>query len=103
MGGFQTRSITLANLDLFSHIGIFSGGNISVAEIEDMDDFKDKVKLVFVSYGSKEGGAAGAEAAQNALKEAGVNTAFYVSPETAHEWQSWRRSLHEMAPLMFRD
>ncbi|MDW7980869.1 MAG: alpha/beta hydrolase-fold protein [Verrucomicrobiales bacterium] len=29
MGGMQTRSITLANLDKFSHIGIFSGGSIS--------------------------------------------------------------------------
>jgi len=25
------------------------------------------------------------------------------SPETAHEWQTWRRSLHEFAPLLFRD
>ena len=29
MGGMQTRSITLANLDKFSHIGIFSGGSIA--------------------------------------------------------------------------
>jgi len=28
---------------------------------------------------------------------------MYVSPETAHEWQTWRRSLHEFAPLLFRD
>ena len=27
MGGMQTRAITLANLDKFSHIGIFSGGS----------------------------------------------------------------------------
>jgi enterochelin esterase family protein len=32
-----------------------------------------------------------------ALKAAGINAHFYVSPETAHEWQSWRRSLHEFA------
>ena len=26
-----------------------------------------------------------------------------VSPDTAHEWQSWRRSLYQLAPLLFRD
>jgi len=29
MGGMQTSQITLANLDKFSHIGIFSGGSIA--------------------------------------------------------------------------
>jgi len=37
-----------------------------------------------------------------ALKQSGVNAHFYVSPNTAHEWQSWRRSLHEFAPLLFQ-
>ena len=32
MGGMQTRSITLANLDKFSHIGIFSGGSIGPSQ-----------------------------------------------------------------------
>ena len=27
----------------------------------------------------------------------------YVSPGTAHEWQSWRRSLNEFAPLLFQE
>jgi len=39
----------------------------------------------------------------DALQAAGVNTRYYVSPQTAHEWQSWRRSLHEFAPLVFKD
>jgi hypothetical protein len=38
-----------------------------------------------------------------ALKSAGYNSVFYVSPNTAHEFLSWRRSLHEFAPLLFRD
>jgi len=38
-----------------------------------------------------------------ALKKAGINAVFYVSQNTAHEWQSWRRSLHEFAPLLFKD
>jgi S-formylglutathione hydrolase FrmB len=39
----------------------------------------------------------------DALKQAGVNSVFYVSPNTAHEFLSWRRSLHEIAPLLFKD
>jgi enterochelin esterase family protein len=27
---------------------------------------------------------------------------FYVSPQTAHEWQSWRRSLYQFAQLLFK-
>jgi enterochelin esterase family protein len=102
MGGMQTRQIALANLDKFSHIGIFSGGSIAPSEITDMDSFKKKVKVVFVSYGSRERGAAG-KANVEALQQAGVKSLFYESPETAHEWLTWRRSLYQFAPLLFRD
>jgi enterochelin esterase family protein len=37
-----------------------------------------------------------------ALKQAGINSAFYESPQTAHEWLSWRRSLYQFAPLLFQ-
>ena len=102
MGGMQTRAITLAHLDTFSHIGMFSGGSIAADDITDKAVFKQKVKLVFVSYGSREKGAAG-KTNVAALKEAGVNSVYYESPNTAHEWQTWRRSLHEFAPVLFKD
>jgi hypothetical protein len=28
---------------------------------------------------------------------------MYISEGTAHEWQTWRRSLHAFAPLLFKD
>ena len=102
MGGMQTRTITLANLDKFSHVGIFSGGSISPSNISDMSTFKQKVKVVFVSYGSRENGTAGKNNVE-ALHEAGIKSVFYESPNTAHEWLTWRRSLHEFAPLLFQD
>jgi enterochelin esterase-like enzyme len=102
MGGMYTKSITMAHLDTFSHIGIFSGGNIAPTDITDMAAFKQKVKLVFVSYGSRENGAAGKTNVE-ALKQAGIKSVFYESPNTAHEWLTWRRSLHEFAPLLFQD
>ena len=108
MGGMQTHTITLAHLDVFSHIGLFSGGSITTNEITDLDAFKQKVKLVFVSYGSREvtgGRGMGANGRANAdeLKQTGVNSFYYESPLTAHEWQSWRRSLYQFAPLLFQD
>ena len=108
MGGMQTHTIALAHLDTFSHIGMFSGGSISTNEIPDMDAFKQKVKLVFVSYGSREvtggrGMGANGRANADALRQAGVNSVYYESPLTAHEWQSWRRSLYQFAPLLFQD
>ena len=116
MGGMQTRQIAPAHLDMFAYIGVFSGGSIAPADVKDMDAFKQKIKLVFVSYGSREvdpaarrnrpaGGPFGGDpkASTDALQQAGVNTRYYISPQTAHEWQSWRRSLHEFAPLVFKD
>ena len=109
MGGMETKTITLRNLDTFSHIGLFSGGSIAVTNIADLAAFKAKNKLVFVSYGSRElggnrpGFGGDPKANAEALKAAGVNSHFYVSPDTAHEWQSWRRSLRELALLLFRE
>jgi enterochelin esterase-like enzyme len=115
MGGMETQQITLANLNIFSHIGLFSGGSITMNDVNNNPDFNNKVKLLFISYGSREIGGnrgggrggmsnnAGPQANVDALKEAGVNAVFYISPDTAHEFQSWRRSLYQMAPLMFKD
>jgi enterochelin esterase family protein len=88
---------------------MFSGGSISPEDIASASDFKEKVKLVFISYGSREldnprSSAWGdPKANTEALKAAGLNTHFYVSPQTAHEWQSWRRSLYQFAPLLFNN
>jgi enterochelin esterase-like enzyme len=112
MGGMETKTITMANLDKFAYIGLFSGGTFSMDDVNKTPGFKEKVKLAFVSFGSRElenrggrpsmfGGDPKANA--DALKQAGINSVFYVSPETAHEFLSWRRSLHEFAPMLFAD
>jgi enterochelin esterase-like enzyme len=97
MGAMCTKSVTLANLDTFGYIGLFSGGTIAPAEITD----KSKVKLVFMSYGSRERGSEGVKSAADALNQAGIKSVSYISPLTAHEFQSWRRSLREFAQLLF--
>jgi enterochelin esterase family protein len=108
MGGMVTKTVTLANLDKFAYIGIFSGGSMSMDNVNNSPGFKEKVKLVFVSYGSREleNGKTrfgdDPKADTDALTKAGINTHFYVSLLTAHEWQSWRRSLYEFAQLLFK-
>jgi enterochelin esterase-like enzyme len=109
MGGMETRTITLARPDLFSHIALFSGGSIAVGDIQDLDAFKKQNRLVFVSYGGHEVGGnsprrgGDPQAATQGLREVGVNAHYYVSPKTGHEWQSWRRSLRELAPQLFQE
>ena len=96
------RRITMSNLDKFSHICILSGGSIAPSEVSDMASFKQNVKVLFVSYGSTENDAS-AKANVEAMKEAGVNSFWYESPETGHDWITWRRSLIQLAPLLFQD
>lgn len=108
MGGMQTRVITLAHPEVFSRVGMFSGGSISPADVKEHPNFMDQVDLLFISNGSLElenAGRFGGDPQENTQKldEMGMNTHFYISPETAHEWQSWRRSLHQFAQLVFQD
>lgn len=97
MGAMCTKSVTLSHLDKFSYIGLFSGGTIAPDEITD----KSKVKFVFMSYGSREKGSEGVKQAADVLNQAGIKSLSYVSPLTAHEFQSWRRSLREFAQILF--
>jgi enterochelin esterase family protein len=100
MGGGQTRRITLANPTMFAYVGMFSGGVMSVEDIQGAEGFKQTNKLVFMSSGSKENPRV-MEAAEN-LRKAGFNAVGYISEGTAHEWHTWRRSLFEFAQLLFK-
>ncbi|GAB2979544.1 hypothetical protein GCM10027049_13550 [Mucilaginibacter puniceus] len=98
MGAAETHSITLARPEVFAYWGLLSGGTYSPAELEG----KMKPKYVFMSFGSKEGGSNNLPKVEADLKAAGYKAATYVSPETAHEFQTWRRSLLVMAPNLFK-
>jgi enterochelin esterase-like enzyme len=106
----QTFETVLPNLDKFSHIGGFSGGlrltpeqklsDVYNGVFSNADDFNSKVKVFFLANGSEEGN--GAQMLHESFKEAGINSVYYQSPGTAHEWLTWRRCLHEFAPLLFQ-
>ena len=97
MGGMETKTITLNKPDVFAYYGLLSGGTYASADIKD----KSKVKLIFLSCGSKERPDA-VKSSVAELKQAGFNAVSYISENTAHEFLTWRRSLHELAPLLFK-
>jgi len=98
MGGMETHTITLNKPEVFSYFALLSGGLYKPEEIKD----KSKVKLIFMSCGSFEN-PDGVKNAATALKDAGFNAVSFISENTRHEFQTWRRSLQELAPLLFKE
>ncbi len=115
MGGMQTFQIAPKNLDLFAYFGGFSGagGGFGAAPFDvktahngvmaNAEDFNKKVHLVWLGIGTAEPQRMyeGVKRYHQALEAAGIKHVYYESPGTAHEWLTWRRSLHEFAPLLF--
>ena len=97
MGGMETKLITLRRPEVFGSYGLLSGGQYEPSDIKD----PKQVKLIFQSCGSKER-PDGIRQSTARLQEAGFNAHGYVSEGTAHEFLTWRRSLYEMAQLLFK-
>jgi len=114
MGGFQTFQTTMTNLDKFAFIGGFSGATFLQAGTDvgqlyngawaDAAGFNQKVKVLYLSVGTKEPERmyTGIRGLHEALDKAGIRHVYYESPGTAHEWQTWRRSLRQFAGLIFK-
>ncbi|WP_461642176.1 alpha/beta hydrolase-fold protein [Labilibaculum euxinus] len=97
MGGFETKLITLNKPAVFSYYALLSGGVYAPEDIKD----KSTVKLIFESCGSRENPER-VNSSVKSLKEAGFNAVSYVSENTGHEFLTWRRSLKELAPKLFK-
>jgi enterochelin esterase-like enzyme len=119
MGGMQTLSIGLRHRDAFDYLGSFSGpmirfnrdGPPSPFDLKSAYDgaftdpaaFNKSVKLLWLGAGTEEKQIRdGIKTAVDAMNGAGVKVTYWESAGTAHEWQTWRRHLHEFAPLLFR-
>ncbi len=111
MGGGQTWEIGLRNLDTFSHLGMFSGAVFGDLEelpepMRDAETFNRRVPVFFLGTGTIGNDIQIHDwlmRIRDMATDAGVEVAWYESPGTRHEWQTWRRCLHEFAPLLFRD
>ncbi|WP_116812136.1 alpha/beta hydrolase-fold protein [Steroidobacter cummioxidans] len=126
MGGMQTFFIASHHLDKFGYLASLSGPMVRNASLEKLSEitiqgpfdtkvayggmfadpaaFNQRVRLLWIGAGGAEpemfltsiGGAV------SALKAAGVQLVYYESDGTAHEWQTWRRGLNDLAPRLFR-
>jgi enterochelin esterase-like enzyme len=119
MGGMQTFHITLRHLDLFSHIGGFSGAGGLLAPgngkfdpktdyngaFADPAAFAKKVHVLWLGVGSAESERflAGIRGLHEGLNAANIRHVYVESPGTDHEWQTWRRALKDFAPRLFQD
>ncbi|MBN2588686.1 MAG: hypothetical protein JXA96_02400 [Sedimentisphaerales bacterium] len=98
MGGMHTHAVTIAHPDTFSYYGLLSGGTYTP---EELAGHKANLKFVFLSCGEREN-PDGVKNAASALTQASFNAISYVSPGSAHDWLTWRRSLIELAPHLFK-
>jgi enterochelin esterase family protein len=109
-GGSQTWNAVLNNMGKFAWMGGFSGGgfrgNVSIDSVyngvfKDANAFNQKMKLVYISIGTEEG--QNAKRTYEALTKQGIkNLVYFESQGTAHEWLTWRRSLNDFAPRLFK-
>lgn len=110
MGSVQTLQLTLRHLDQFAWIGGMSGPPRQGFEVataydgvfRDARSFNRKVRLLWLGAGTEEKSIHAATLGMHeALQRAGIRSVFYSSPGTDHEWQTWRRSLHDFAQRVF--
>jgi enterochelin esterase-like enzyme len=118
MGGMQTFHVTFNHLDLFSHIGGFSGAaNVFASGDGKLDTktafngamadpaaFAKRVHLLWLGVGTEEPERMkqGIQRLHRELEEANIQHVYNESPGTDHEWQTWRRNLLDFAPRLFQ-
>ncbi len=116
MGANQTMRIIMHNLNTFAYYGGFSGtaNYPSAAEIDaesfldgafsDGDRINEQLRVLWLGVGSTEQEVfpRSIGAFRKMLEKQGINHTFYLSQGTAHEWLTWRRSLHQFAQLIFQ-
>ena len=116
MGANQTMRIIMNNLDKFAYYGGFSGtANYPSPDEIDVNTFLDgafkdgkkvdqQLKVLWLGMGTKEPEVfpKSVAAFRNMLDKQGIEHTYYISEGTAHEWLTWRRSLHQYAQLLFK-
>jgi enterochelin esterase-like enzyme len=112
MGGFLSVNTVFEYPELFSYLGAFSGGmrvspsdNLTIlykGTLSNPEAFNKKFKVFFQSIGTDEGPWPRVKQNHEVLLKHGIRNIYFESPGTAHEWLTWRRSLHAFAPLLFK-
>ena len=113
-GGGQSWSIGLKHPEVFSSVGIFSSGmfgGVSYAPFDlekelpeltaDAAAFNAAHPVFYISCGEGDPRIEYTRRAAEALLEKGAAVRFQAWPG-GHEWQPWRKSLHEFLQLIFK-
>ena len=104
MGGGQSLNIGLANLDTFAWVGGFSSApNTKPAAelVPDPEKAKEKLKLLYISCGNKDGLIRISQGVHSYLKEKNVPHTWHVD-EHAHDFQHWKKGLYNFSQLIFK-
>ena len=115
MGGGQSFYIGLRDPEAFANVGVFSTGmfgGISGASnfdlekevpgmLTDTNTFNKQFDVFFLSCGEQDPRIEYTRNIVKKMREGGVEVKFNSYPGD-HEWQVWRKSLHEFAQYLFR-
>jgi enterochelin esterase-like enzyme len=116
MGGGQAFYTGLRNLDLFGSVGVFSTGLFggigrqSTIEFDpekaipsllsNPKSFNEKLRVFYISVGEQDPRIEPTKNLIETFKSKGLNVSFASFPG-GHEWQVWRKSLHDFAQKLF--
>ena len=106
MGGAQSLTVGLGNLDRFAWVGSFSGvapeGEVRDKFLAAPDAANAKLRLLWIAVGKDDFLRQRNEDFIAVLKEKGVRHTWELT-EGGHSWPVWRRYLAEFAPLLFTE
>ena len=100
MGGGQSFTIGMKNLDKFAYVAPFSMAGGPVASL-DPEKVKKQLKLLWIACGRQDSLFNGSERIVADLKSKEIPHTW-VPTEGGHTWMVWRKYLAEVVPLLFR-
>jgi len=104
MGGGQSLNFGLGNLDTFAWVGGFSSApNTKPAAelVPDPEKAKEKLKLLWISAGNKDGLIRISQGVHAYLKEKDVPHIWHVD-DHAHDFQHWKKACYDFSQLIFK-
>ena len=115
MGGGQAFFVGLQHTELFSYIGVFSTGVFGgIREtksfdaeaampglVSQHDRYNEALKLFYISVGTDDPRLSSTQKAVADMRQSGLAITFNTFPGD-HEWQVWRKSLHDFAQKLFK-
>ncbi len=105
MGGGQSLTVGLGNLDTFGWVGAFSSAIPKDDKLEELlakpKSINDKLNLLWIGCGRKDFLFEANQKCLGRLKADGIEHVAHIT-DGAHEWRIWRRYLNEFVPLLFR-